>query len=199
VSVFDEIITGFRLSPGGARTRYGATPDVSCYGKALGNGMPISAVAGTWKVMRVFEDVFFSGTHGGETLSLAAARAVLDVIADGAVLDDIERRGRRMLDGIRSRIAEHGVDGQVRVGGEPQRAVVAFSGPDELVVKSWVQQCLVQRGALFNGSMFICSRHTDDDVDAALAAFDEAFAGIAAGDVSSRLLGAPVQPVFRNP
>src|SRR5947208_2766499 len=60
VSVFDEIITGFRLAPGGARQHYGVEPDISCYGKALGNGMPISAVAGTWDVMRVFEDVFYS-------------------------------------------------------------------------------------------------------------------------------------------
>src|SRR5439155_20228325 len=59
--VFDEVITGFRLAPGGARERYGVIPDFSCYGKALGNGMPISAVAGSWDVMRVFEDIFFSG------------------------------------------------------------------------------------------------------------------------------------------
>ena len=93
LAVFDEIITGFRLAPGGARQRYGVVPDLSCYGKALGNGMPIAAVAGAWPTMRIFEDVFFSGTHGGETLSLAAARAVLDTVADGTVLADIEAKG----------------------------------------------------------------------------------------------------------
>src|SRR5437763_3742188 len=148
ISVFDEIITGFRLAPGGARQRYGVVPDISCYGKALGNGMPISAVAGTWDVMQVFEDVFYSGTHGGETLSLAAAAAVLDTLADGRVLKEIEERGRRMLDGIGARISGRRIEDRVTVGGEPHRSVVSFIGPHQLVDKSWVQQCLAERAVL---------------------------------------------------
>jgi glutamate-1-semialdehyde aminotransferase len=200
VSVFDEIITGFRLAPGGGRERYGVIPDISCYGKALGNGMPISAIAGTWSVMRVFEDVFFSGTHGGEALSLAAAAVILDTLADGSVLADINKRGRRMLDGTRDLIDRHDVGHRVTVGGEPERAVVGCAGEDHLVVKSWVQQCLVEAGSLFNGSMFICARHTDDDVDSTLAAFDTAFEALRDDrDVRSLLAGPPVQPVFRAP
>jgi glutamate-1-semialdehyde aminotransferase len=200
VAVFDEIITGFRLGRAGARERYGVLPDISCYGKALGNGMPISAVAGTWQVMQVFEDIFFSGTHGGETLSLAAAKATLDMLADGSVHAAINQRGRRMLDGITRLIEQHDVGHRVRVGGEPERAVLAFPGADTLVVKSYVQQTLADHGALFNGGMFICYRHTDEDVDRALAGFDEAFGTLAAkDDVLGLLRGAPVQPVFRNP
>ena len=200
IVIFDEIITGFRLAPGGARERYGVLPDLSCYGKALGNGMPISAVGGTWDVMRVFEDVFYSGTHGGETLSLAAARAVLDAVADGRLLADIETRGRRMLEGVAQLIAKHGVDSRVSIGGEPQRSVVGFPGTESLVDKSWVQQCLVERGVLFNGSLFICARHSDADVDRALEAFDDAFAAMANGDsVRDLLKGSPVQAVFREP
>lgn len=200
VSIFDEVITGFRLGTGGARTRYGVQPDVSCYGKALGNGMPISAVAGRRHVMRAFEEVFFSGTHGGEALSLAAARAVLDTLADGSVLEGINRMGVRMLEGIRGLIEQHGVGDVVLLGGEPERAVFGFGGEDHLVVKSWVQQCVLERGALFNGSMFICARHTEADLDLALAGFDDAFGAIVAGDdLRPLLLGDPVQPVFRNP
>ena len=200
VVIFDEIITGFRLAPGGARQRYNVTPDISCYGKALGNGMPISAVAGSWKVMRAFEEVFFSGTHGGEALSLAAAAVVLDTVADGTVLDGIRRRGTAMLQGIQAAIDEHGVGDVVRVSGEPERAVVGFAGKDPLLVKSWVQQCLMQRGVLFNGSMFICARHTDDDVTLALGGFAEAFAAISSDDdLAGLLVGPPVQPVFREP
>lgn len=200
VSVFDEVITGFRLAPGGARERYGVNPDLSCYGKALGNGMPISAVAGSWDAMRPFEEVFFSGTHGGEAVSLAAARAVLDTIADGRVLAGIEDLGTRLRHGIASLIDRHGLEGRVRVGGEPQRPVLAFAGDDHLVVRSWVQQCQIEAGALFNGSMFLCARHTDADVDLALAAFDRAFTALASsGDVAGLLKGAPVQAVFRAP
>ena len=200
IAVFDEVITGFRLAPGGARERYGVIPDLSCYGKALGNGMPISAVAGTWPIMRQFEQVFFSGTHGGEALSLAAAAAVLDSLADGAILREIRHRGGRMLNGIRGLIHEHGVSDHVRVGGEPERAVVGFAGKDPLIVKSWVQQCLAEAGVLFNGSMFICARHVDADVDLALQGFDAAFSVIAqTQDLEPLLKGPAVQPVFRNP
>lgn len=202
VAIFDEVITGFRLAPGGARERYRAIPDLSCYGKALGNGMPVSAVGGSRDVMRAFEDVFFSGTHGGETLSLAAAAAVLDVIRDGTVLAGVRAIGERMLSGIQRLIDLHGVGESVRVGGEPERAVVGFSGDDPLILKSWVQQCLIQRGVIFNGSMFISARHTPQDVDRALDGFDEAFAVVAqeaTTDIRELLLGPPVEPVFREP
>jgi glutamate-1-semialdehyde 2,1-aminomutase/spore coat polysaccharide biosynthesis protein SpsF len=200
ISIFDEVITGFRLAPGGARERYGVAPDVSCYGKALGNGMPISAVAGTWRVMGIFEEVFFSGTHGGETLSLAAAAAVLDAIADGTVLAGIHERGRGLLEGLQQLISHHRLVDRVRVGGEPERAVVLFPGDDDLSVKSWVQQTLVEHGILFNGSMFICARHTDEDIQRTLAAFDDALAGMASHDDLIPLLkGPPVQQVFRTP
>lgn len=199
VSIFDEVITGFRLAPGGARQRYNVKPDLSCFGKALGNGMPISAVAGSWDVMRAFEEAFFSMTHGGETLSLAAAAAVLDTLADGVVLARIEELGERMLRGLQDLVVTHGVGRRVRIGGEPSRAVVAFSGADHLIVRSWVQQCLVREGCLFNGSMFICARHTEADVDRALGAFDHAFEGLADHrDISVLLAGPPVLPVFRN-
>jgi glutamate-1-semialdehyde aminotransferase len=200
VSVFDEVITGFRIGTGGARTRYGVTPDLSCYWKALGNGMPISAVAGSWRVMRMFEEVFFSGTHGGEALSLAAARAVLDVLADGSVLAEINRLGTRMLTGIESAISRHQIGDVTHVGGVAERAVLGFGGPEPLVTKSWTQQCLIDRGVLFNGSMFISARHTEQDVDIALAGFEEAFAAIGSGDdLRARLRGNPVEPVFRDP
>ncbi len=198
--VFDEIITGFRLAPGGAAERYGVVPDLACYGKALGNGMPVAAIGGPWEIMSVFEEIFFSGTHGGEALSLAAATVVLDTVADGQVLAAIERLGRVMLEGIRELIARHGVADRVSVGGEPQRSVVGFPGAEPLVDKSWVQQTLAEHGVIFNGSMFICARHTPADVDQALAAFDTAFAALADGaPVEERLKGPAVQPVFRTP
>jgi glutamate-1-semialdehyde aminotransferase len=199
VSVFDEVITGFRLAPGGAREHYGVRPDLSCYGKALGNGMPISAVAGSWDVMCAFEEVFVSLTHGGETLSLAAAKAVLDTIANGAVHAEIATRGRALLDGAAALIDAHGVRERVRIGGEPSRPVVQFAGVDPLVAKSWVQQCLVERGILFNGSLFVSAAHSDRDIDETLEAFDMALAGIAEHDDLAPLLhGPPVQEVFRS-
>jgi len=199
LSVFDEIITGFRLAPGGARERYGVEPDLSCYGKALGNGMPISAVGGRWEHMRVFEEIFFSGTHGGEALSLAASLAVLELIADGSVLNAINALGRRLMEGLAGLIDTFRIANLVRVGGEPERAVVAFTGDDHLVTKSWIQQVLGEHGILFNGSMFISARHTEADIQQTLKAFEVAFERIASrDDLRAMLKGDPIQPVFRT-
>jgi len=79
-------------------------------------------------------------------------------------------------------------------------ALVGFGGDQPLIVKSFVQQTLAHRGILFNGSMFICARHSDDDIARTLTAFDEALADVAkGGDLGARLVGPPVQPVFRSP
>ena len=71
ILIFDEIVTGFRINLGGAQTFYNVTPDLACFGKAMGNGMPISALVGKKIYMDKIEDIFFSGTFAGETLSLA--------------------------------------------------------------------------------------------------------------------------------
>ena len=198
--VFDEVITGFRLAPGGARQRYTVEPDFSCYGKALGNGMPISAVGGRADTMQVFEEIFFSGTHGGEALSLAAARAVLDTIADGRVLAAMHDLGCRLQQGLKDLVVRHGVEGVVRISGEPERTIVSFPGADELIHKSVVQQFLIERGILFNGSMFISHRHTVLDVDKTLDAFADAFAALSSdADPRSLLNGPPAEAVFRKP
>ena len=96
--IFDEVITGFRWSLGGAQARYGITPDLASFGKAMGNGMPISAVVGRADIMHLMEDVFFSGTFGGETLSLAAAIATIDKIEREGVIDHLWATGGELIE-----------------------------------------------------------------------------------------------------
>ena len=87
VLVFDEVITGFRLANGGAQEYFGVTPDLTCLGKAIANGFPLSAIVGKADLMRALDEVFFSLTFGGEAVSLAAAKAT---IATGGVIMDIK-------------------------------------------------------------------------------------------------------------
>ena len=77
VLIFDEVITGFRFTSGGAQKLFGVTPDLSTFGKGLANGFPLSAVVGKREIMMEMENIFFSGTFGGELLSLSSAKAVL--------------------------------------------------------------------------------------------------------------------------
>jgi glutamate-1-semialdehyde aminotransferase len=203
VLIFDEIITGFRLAPGGAQERYGVQADLVTFGKALGNGMPISAIAGRAELMDRLEDVFFSGTHGSETLSLAAAHAVLDRLDDSAYAA-LYSKGERLRAGVQRAIESAGVAEWVRISGAAPRTVVtirepAGSGPG-LPAKTLVQQELLKQSVLFNGSNFICLAHSDDHIDTAVDAYQRAFEILAqglSGDLLELLEGEPIKPAFR--
>lgn len=202
--VFDEIITGFRLAPGGAQEHYGVQADLVCLGKALGNGMPISALAGPAQHMDVLERVFFSGTHGGEALSLAAARATLDVIVDQDVPGHLWRMGARLQAGVRERIGSHGIADWVSCTGPAPMTVVSVREPGEgpaLPAKTLLQQELLKRGVLYNTTHLISLAHQEADIDEALAAYDEAFAVLAQAlpdRVAEHLEAEPLGPVFRT-
>jgi glutamate-1-semialdehyde aminotransferase len=204
LAVFDEVISGFRLAPGGAQERYGAEPDLACFGKALGNGMPISALAGRAEAMEVLEEVFFSGTHGGETLSLAAAAATLDVMASEPVHEHLWRLGARLQDGVREQIRRHDLEDWVSCGGAAPWTLVTVREPHpaggSLPAKSLLQQEMLRRGVLYNGSNFVSYAHSEADVDEAVAAYGAAFERLAAAlpdDVEAHLDGPPVSQVFR--
>ena len=115
--VFDEVITGFRISLGGAQAHYDVTPDLACFGKAMANGMPISAVVGRADVLREMENVFFSGTFGGETLSLAAAIATIDKMRREPVIERLWQTGQTLSAGALERIARYGLQDVIDFGG----------------------------------------------------------------------------------
>ncbi len=127
--IFDEIITGFRWSLGGAQARYGVTPDLACFGKAMGNGMPIAAVVGRADIMRLMEDIFFSGTFGGEALSIAAAIATIDKMEREDVTGRLWQVGGELMTAARAKIAAAGLDEVVKLVGAPPWAILAVSRP----------------------------------------------------------------------
>src|SRR5262249_58669420 len=90
--IFDEIITGFRVHLGGAQARYSVIPDLSAFGKSMGNGMPISAIVGRADLMAEMEHIFFSSTFGGEALSLAAALATVQKMRACNWIDALEQK-----------------------------------------------------------------------------------------------------------
>lgn len=103
--IFDEIITGFRLDLGGAQRKYGVTPDMAVFGKALASGMPLSALVGKERLMAPIErnEVYHAGTMNSNNLCVAAAKATVEVLErdDGAVLRRISQLGARLRDGLR--------------------------------------------------------------------------------------------------
>jgi glutamate-1-semialdehyde 2,1-aminomutase len=114
---FDEVMTGFRLGPGGAQQHFGVTPDVTVLGKIIGGGFALAAFGGSREVMRVEAEnrVVHGGTYTGSPVALAAAAAVLERIrAKPDLYDQLERCSARLADGIEATFAAAGLDGHVR-------------------------------------------------------------------------------------
>jgi glutamate-1-semialdehyde 2,1-aminomutase len=101
--VFDEVITGFRVARGGAQERYGVRPDLTILGKIVGGGLPLAAFGGRADVMEQLApagEVYQAGTLSGNPLATAAGLAVLPRLHDPAIYEALERRGRRLEEGL---------------------------------------------------------------------------------------------------
>ena len=101
--VFDEVMTGFRLGLAGAQGRFGITPDLSCFGKVIGGGLPVGAFGGRGEIMDCLAPdgpVYQAGTLSGNPLAMAAGVAVLEALADGSVYGKIDALGQALSDGL---------------------------------------------------------------------------------------------------
>ena len=202
--VFDETITGFRFAPGGAQEYFGVTPDLATFGKGLANGYPVSAVAGRADVMRLMEEIFFSFTFGGETLSLAAALATMKKLQAQPVIETMTRRGRWILEGVRERVSRHGLGDAMTVSGHPTWSFVLFK--DTRVCTQWELKTLFlqemfARGILTLGTHNLSYAHGDADVERLLSVYDEVFPllkdAVEHGAVRDRLRCKPLEPLFK--
>jgi len=205
ILIFDEVLTGFRFDLGGAQKRFGVTPDLACFGKAMANGFPLSALVGRRELMRHFEEVFFSFTFGGEVLSLAAAKATLERMIRGNVVAQLWASGNRFQAGYNALARHCGLESLTACVGFAPRTVVQFHAQDEaegLALKSLFQQECVKRGVLFTGYHLPSASHSNSEVDQILRVYAAAMRIVAEasrkGEVVRRLQGKPVQPVFRT-
>ena len=210
VFILDEMITGFRMHNGGAQKLYGITPDLSCFGKALGNGFAISALAGKRELMELgglFHDkerVFLlSTTHGAETHALAAAIAVMETYQNEPVVERLYEQGEKLQRGANEVIARHGLSDYVQVQGRPCNLVYATCDRDQLpsqAFRALFMQEIIKRGVL--GPSFVISyAHSDDDVERTIQAVDGAldvYARALADGVQDYLVGPPTNVVYRR-
>ncbi len=201
--IFDEIITGFRWSLGGAQARYGVTPDLACFGKAMGNGMPIAAVLGRADIMRLMEDIFFSGTFGGEALSIAAAIATIDKMEREDVTGRLWQVGGELMSAVRAQIAAAGLDEVVKLVGVPPWAILAYRDHPKAskeAIKTLLLREMIAAGVLINASHNLCFAHTPADIARVLAAYEHALGvlreALDRGDIDRRLGNQVIRPVF---
>jgi glutamate-1-semialdehyde aminotransferase len=202
--IFDEICSGFHFGLGGAQKIFGVTPDLACFGKAMGNGFPISCVLGRADVMRMFDEIFYSFTFAGEVGSMAAAMKVLDILEQTDALARMESNGRTLQDGINAMAKEAGVGQRIRAVGRPQWSLLKFTdqnGADNPLLKNLFQQEAIKRGVLLLATHNLTAAHDGPAIHATLEVYAEVLKTLAAwleDPNPARFLEGPMtQPVFR--
>jgi glutamate-1-semialdehyde 2,1-aminomutase len=175
--VIDEIKTVCRLAIGGASERYAIRPDLVVMGKAIANGFPLAVVGGKSGVMAEVSRTWISSTLATEFVSLAAAKATLEVMQTQRVTDHLQRVGTRLLNGLRVLAREH-PDVVSGVGGIPQMCFLHYG--DNSVSHAVTAAC-AQSGLLFKRSAynFVSLAHTEPVIDRSLEQLNEALSAVA--------------------
>ncbi len=183
VLIFDEVITGFRVAPGGAQAHFGVTPDLATFGKAIASGFPVSCFAGRADLMELFASggVMHGGTFNGHPACMAALVATLKELEKPETFAALDRQGTRLMEGIEE--ALDAADIHARVEGFPQIFHVGFGVEGQVTdYRSSLQadkeryvrftEALHFRGvrALERGAWFLSTAHTADVVDETVAA-----------------------------
>ncbi len=186
--IFDEVITGFRVAPGGAQELYGISPDLTCLGKILGGGLPLAAFGGRDEIMDLLAPdgpVYQAGTLSGNPLAVAAGLATLKELSRYGVYKDLEEKGKRLQEGFEGILTRHRLQGVVnRVGS----MLTLFFGVERVRNADDARRCerdrfarffhgMLKRGVYFPPSPFeaalVSLAHGEKELTETLKAFDD--------------------------
>ncbi len=202
--IFDENITGFRLARGGAQELFGITPDLSAFGKALSNGFPLSAVVGRRDVMMQMEEVFFSGTFGGELLSLAAAKVVLQRHLSEDICGQLSFLGQELSNQTEHAIQEANLSETVNISGHPSWRFLNWTATEKYSVdeiKTYFMQETFKKGLLVLSTHNITLAHKPKVIREVGVIYRDVFKKlnhvIKSGTLRSELEVEPLTPLFK--
>ena len=189
--IFDEVVTGFRFSYGGAQNYYGVVPDICTLGKAIAGGFPLTAVAGRDEIMNHFDSEKVSkdgfmpqiGTLSGNPIACAAGLATLDILKQDGVYEKMFNTGRKIMNGLQKTLDKAEIP--AKVVGEPVLFDAFFTTEEVYDYRTSLSadsqklarfnQLILDRGILKGTTKFyISTEHNDQDVEKTLAAFEEA-------------------------
>lgn len=204
ICVFDETITGFRFSKGGAQELFEVKPHLSTFGKGIANGYPLSVICGRSDIMKEMEEVFFSGTFGGELLSLAAANYVLDKHLMDAVCPNLIKIGIELLNRQNQVIDEVGLNQILSFSGNPTWGFYEWQDGfnyESSEIKSLFLQEMYLEGVLVLGTNNISLSHTSkvrrvliEKFERVLTKLKEILEG---QTLNQNLLNPPLKPVLK--
>ncbi len=186
--IFDEVMTGFRVSLSGAQGRFGITPDLSCFGKIIGGGLPVGAFGGRAEIMDVLAPdgpVYQAGTLSGNPLAMAAGIAALGELQSGAVHEQLEVLGARLEAGLNAAAQKAGIAVVTQRAGsmsclffaeKPVHNLDDAMQTDRERFKKYFHGMLAEGVYLAPSAFeaaFLSAAHTEDDVDATIAAAEK--------------------------
>jgi glutamate-1-semialdehyde 2,1-aminomutase len=187
VMILDEVKTGFRIANGGAQEYYRIKPDLATYAKALANGYPLAAFGGKKEIMSIIgHGVSQGGTFTNNKPGVAAAWATLTILQREPVIKTIEKRGKRLMDGIGKIFSEAGIP--FCMNGYPAMFSYAIGVEKIADQRTWdasekeyylsLVEALMERGVMPDHDprepWFLCYAHSDEDIDDTLMAFQAA-------------------------
>ena len=175
VLILDEVVTGFRFDIGGGQKFFDIKGDLVCFGKGMGNGLPISAITGPSEYMKTFDKLWVSSTNNSENLSLAGTNAVINEMQEKKTIPYCWDTGKKLLDGWNKIVTKFNID--AKMYGYPIRMhLQCFDSKknESLEMKSLLLQEMVKQGIFMSilGATFICYSHSKEDVDQTLNALE---------------------------
>ena len=185
VLIFDEVVTGFRVGLSGAQGRFGVTPDLAVFAKAVAGGFPLAVIAGRSRIMELVQtrQVMHGGTYNANVMSIAAGIATLEELSrDGArVYETMNARGERLMEGLQK--MAHDQNHALLIQGVGTVFHPAFTDRDAIHDYRQFTQVDTAKQALFGaklqnegvrvtarGTWLMSSVHTDDDIEETLIA-----------------------------
>ena len=202
--VFDETITGFRFSKGGAQELFGVVPDLSTFGKGIANGFPLSAIVGRRDIMMEMEEIFFSGTFGGELLSLAAAREVLTRHLSQDICATLADIGGELTIATQSIIKHHSLEDVIKLSGHESWTFLNWSSSNEFSgeeIKTLFAQEMFKRGILILSTHNVTLAHNLKQREKIIEVYSKVAGllsdAISSGNLRELLEVEPLKPLFR--
>ncbi len=191
--IFDEVITGFRLSYGGAQQVYKITPDLTAMGKIIGGGLPVAAYGGSREIMQHLAPlgpVYQAGTLSGNPLAMRAGLATLPKLETPGFYEDLDRKTARLAEGLRKALRENSIAAKVNVAGSlltiffAEGEVRDYTDAKKSDSRKFAAffQAMLERGIFLPPSqfeaLFISAAHTDVDIDRTIEAARESLKSI---------------------
>ena len=188
--IFDEVMTGFRVSLGGAQQYYNVDPDLTCLGKVIGGGLPVGAYGGKREIMEQVAPVgpvYQAGTLSGNPLAMTAGLATLKALKEPGVFEEIEQKAAKLCEGLKAAAEEEGIAVKTtRVGSMfglffSDQDIIDFDSVDSCDLGKFTKyfNTMLQEGIYFAPSQFeagfMSLAHTDKDIEHTIAAAKKAF------------------------